>query len=109
MHRIERDNAPEITLVFEGKPLTAHQGDTVAAALLAAGHKAFRTTVVNGTSRGPFCMMGVCFECLVEIDGVANRQACMTEARNGMRVKRQLGANDISMGPSDGSDKRAGS
>jgi predicted molibdopterin-dependent oxidoreductase YjgC len=44
-------------------------------------------------------MMGVCFECLVEIDGVANRQACMTEVRDGMRIKRQSGANDIGILP----------
>jgi predicted molibdopterin-dependent oxidoreductase YjgC len=43
-------------------------------------------------------MMGVCFDCLVEIDGVANRQACMIEVRDGMRVKRQLGASDIDSG-----------
>jgi predicted molibdopterin-dependent oxidoreductase YjgC len=43
-------------------------------------------------------MMGVCFDCLVEIDGVANRQACMIEVRDGMRVKRQLGASDIDIG-----------
>ncbi len=80
---------------FEGQVLLARAGDTVAAALLAGHHWCFRTTPVSGAARGPFCMMGVCFDCLVEIDGVANRQACMTEVRDGMRVKRQQGASDI--------------
>jgi predicted molibdopterin-dependent oxidoreductase YjgC len=84
---------------FEGEELSAYRGDTVAAALLAGDHWQFRTTPVSGAPRGPFCMMGVCFECLVEIDGVANRQACMTEVRDGMRIKRQSGANDIGILP----------
>lgn len=40
-------------------------------------------------------MMGVCFDCLAEIDGVPNRQACMIEARTGMRIRRQIGARQI--------------
>ena len=95
MRRLSRDDRLQVRMEFEGEELLAQQGDTVAAALLAGGHWQFRTSPVSGAPRGPFCMMGVCFECLVEIDGVANRQACMTEARDGMRVKRQSGANDI--------------
>ncbi len=53
------------------------------------------TTPVTGSARGPYCMMGVCFDCLVEIDGEGNRQACMIEARDGMVVKRQMGARKI--------------
>jgi predicted molibdopterin-dependent oxidoreductase YjgC len=84
-----------VRIEFEGQPLSARGGDTVAAALLADGHWQFRTTPVSGAARGPFCMMGVCFDCLVEIDGVANRQACMVEVREGMRVRRQRGAVDL--------------
>lgn len=95
MRRLPRDDDPQVRMEFEGQPLLAYPGDTVAAALLAGNHWNFRTTPVSGAARGPFCMMGVCFDCLVEIDGVANRQACMIEVRDGMRVKRQLGASDI--------------
>ena len=95
MRRLPRDDGPRVRMEFEGQPLLAYAGDTVAAALLAGNHWNFRATPVSGASRGPFCMMGVCFDCLVEIDGVANRQACMIEVRDGMRVKRQLGASDI--------------
>jgi len=96
MRRIDQDDRAQVTFEYEGDTLTARRGDSVAAALLAGNHATFRTTPVNDAARGPFCMMGVCFDCLVEIDGVANRQACMIEVRDGMRVARQRGAGDIS-------------
>lgn len=83
-----------LTITFEGVPVPAHAGDSVAAALLAAGHLVFRDTAVSGSPRGPFCMMGACFDCLVEIDGMPARQACMTTVQDGMRVARQRGAAD---------------
>lgn len=97
MRRVSQVEGPQVTIEFEGEPLSAQQGDSVAAALLAGDHRTFRTTPVNGVKRGPFCMMGVCFDCLVEIDGVANRQACMVEVSEGMRIKRQQGASDITV------------
>ncbi|WP_262267415.1 (2Fe-2S)-binding protein [Microvirga yunnanensis] len=89
-----------VTFTFDGIPLTASKGDTVAAALLAAGVMRFRTTPVSGAERGPYCMMGVCFECLVTIDGRSNRQACLTTIEDGMRVETQHGAATYSMGTS---------
>jgi D-hydroxyproline dehydrogenase subunit gamma len=77
---------------YEGRSMTARPGDTVAAALLAAGEATFRNTAVSGAPRAPYCMMGVCFECLMEIDGVGNRQACLTPVAEGMQVRRQRGA-----------------
>ena len=85
-----------VAIVVDGEPVGAREGDSVAAALLAAGLFAFRTTAVTGGPRGPFCMMGACFDCLLTIDGVANRQACMTRVRAGMRIERQRGARRIS-------------
>jgi len=81
-----------LRLTFEGQSISACPGDTVAAALLAGDVGAFRTTPTSGAKRAAHCMMGVCFECFVEIDGVPNRQACLTEAVEGMRVRRQNGA-----------------
>ena len=69
--------------------MTARSGDTVAAALLAAGVGRFGDRPATGAPRGPWCMMGVCFDCLLEIDGVASRQACQTTVVEGMRVRRQ--------------------
>ena len=90
----------QITIHFNDAPVTACAGDTVAAALLAAGYMTTRTTPVSGAARGPYCMMGACFECLVEIDGVANRQGCMVEVRDGMQVRAMSGARTIA-GASD--------
>jgi predicted molibdopterin-dependent oxidoreductase YjgC len=83
-----------LRFTFDGAEVRARAGDSVAAALLAAGHVAFRDTAVSGSARGPFCMMGACFDCLVEIDGVPARQACMVPVAEGMRVARQRGAAD---------------
>ena len=76
---------------FDGNEIIAHAGDSVAAALLAAGVAALRSNAASGDARAPYCMMGVCFECLVEIDGVGNRQACLTVVAAGMEVRRQIG------------------
>lgn len=84
-----------LTFTFDGREVIARAGDSLAAALLADGILSFRNTPVSGSPRSPYCMMGVCFECLVEVDGIANRQACMVRVKKGMRVKRQAGAAEI--------------
>jgi len=76
-----------VPLTIDGQPFVAHVGDTVAAALLAAGRATFRTTPVTGAPRGPFCLMGSCFDCLVTIDSVADRQACLVPVAAGMRIQ----------------------
>ena len=66
-------------------------GDTVASAMLAAGIDHCRTTPVSGAPRAPYCLMGVCFDCLVTIDGVGSRQGCLVPVREGMIIETQLG------------------
>jgi D-hydroxyproline dehydrogenase subunit gamma len=90
--RLPQASEGAVTLLVEGRPVAACAGDTVAAALLAAGMLVTRTTPTSGAPRSPFCLMGACFDCLMEIDGVPNRQACMTQVRDGMTVARQHGA-----------------
>jgi D-hydroxyproline dehydrogenase subunit gamma len=80
-----------VSLTIDGQPMPARAGDTVAAALLANGIGRCRTTPVSGSPRAPYCMMGVCFDCLVTIDGVGNRQACLVRVQAGMAVETQLG------------------
>jgi D-hydroxyproline dehydrogenase subunit gamma len=80
-----------VAFTFDGRSMAAPGGRSVAAALLESGVQAFRRTTVSGAPRAPYCMMGVCFECLVQIDGVPNRQACLTEVRAGMQVCTQQG------------------
>jgi len=84
-----------VTIHFDGQPVSAREGDSVAAALLVADYSATRITPAGGVPRGPYCMMGICFDCLVEIDGIANLQACMTPVRDGMKVRSMPGARDL--------------
>ena len=85
------DAGTTVTLKVDGKPIRARVGDTVASAMLTAGIDRFRTTPVTEAPRAPYCMMGVCFDCLVTIDGVGSRQACLVPVRAGMAVETQLG------------------
>jgi len=81
-----------VSVIINGTPFQAPQGCTAAAALLLAGAVPTRTTPVSGAPRAPYCMMGVCFECLVAIDGVPNQQGCLIPVVEGMRIDRQLGS-----------------
>lgn len=89
--RLPEATRPALPFTFEGEPVEGCEGDSVGSALLALGHLATRETPVSGAPRGPYCMMGVCFDCLVEIDGVGNRQACLVPLRAGMDIRRQRG------------------
>ncbi len=81
----------EVGLVVDGRPTVAYEGETVAAVLVAEEGLRTRRTA-SGASRGIFCGIGVCFECLVVVDDVPNTRACMTLVADGMRVERQVGA-----------------
>ena len=81
-----------VEVLVEGIPVLVPEGASAAAAVLLAGLPAIRRTPVSGSPRLPLCMMGVCFDCLAEIDGVPNRQACMVAVAPGMRIARQDGA-----------------
>lgn len=84
---LELDDAPRVAVTFDGAPLSLPVGANLAASLLAAGVEVFRHTPVSGAPRAPFCMMGACFECLVQIDGVV-QQACMLDVTEGMQIMR---------------------
>ncbi|WP_455887234.1 (2Fe-2S)-binding protein [Pseudomonas rustica] len=88
-----------LKLTFNGEQLTVPAGVSVAAALLMTGVTRFRATPVSEAPRAPYCMMGVCFECLVEIDGVPNRQSCLIEVSDGMEIRSQEGARDLIFQP----------
>jgi D-hydroxyproline dehydrogenase subunit gamma len=81
---------PELTVALDGRSVVAHAGETVATVLLAEGIDATRTTPA-GEPRGVFCGMGVCFDCLVVVDGIPNTRACMTWVADGMDIRRQAG------------------
>jgi predicted molibdopterin-dependent oxidoreductase YjgC len=90
-----RAGTSDLTIWFEETAVPARAGDSVAVALLAGGIATTRTTPVSGSPRGPFCMMGACFECLAVVDGRPNVQTCMTPVRDGMQVRRQDGSRTL--------------
>ncbi|NWB31300.1 (2Fe-2S)-binding protein [Pseudomonas gingeri] len=80
-----------VTIYLDGKPISAREGETIAACLLRADVRKFRTTPVSGVPRLPYCMIGHCFDCLIEIGGVGSRQACLTQVQEGMQLSTQHG------------------
>jgi len=88
-------NPVQVTITIDGVPAMAEPGESVAAVLLRQAEPWSRLTTVSGCKRAPYCMMGVCFECLAEVDGVASVQACLTPVREGMKVSRQTGKRKI--------------
>ena len=90
--------AATIAVMVEGHAIMVLEGASAAAAVLLAGLPSIRDTPVGGSERGPYCMMGVCFDCLAEIDGVPNTQSCMVAARPGMRIRRQCGRREVATG-----------
>jgi predicted molibdopterin-dependent oxidoreductase YjgC len=80
----------DFTFLFEGKPVAAKEGQSVAAALLAAGERRLRIDEA-GNPKGAVCGIGACWECRCSIEGVPDTRACMTPARPGMIVRRQRG------------------
>jgi predicted molibdopterin-dependent oxidoreductase YjgC len=81
---VERGRA--IQLRVDGQLIPAYEGETVAAALLAAGRRIFRQRVPSGDPRGIFCGIGMCFDCLVTVDSTQIVRACMTPVREGMQI-----------------------
>lgn len=90
--QIEDSNTKKLTIFVNDQPVEVSEGITVAAAVLSQGLRQTRTTPVSGSQRAPFCLMGVCFDCLMVIDGLANQRACCTYVQDGMRVNNQQGA-----------------
>ena len=79
-----------VAIDFEGRQLRVPAGITVAAAVMGySGENYIRRSPVSGEKRAPFCFMGVCHECLMEIDGMPDQQACLIEVKDGMKVERQ--------------------
>lgn len=74
---------------FDGRPVRFDPGQTVGAALMAAGIRSWRTTRVHGRPRGLFCGIGICFDCLVTVDGRPNERACRIPAHSGLVVSTQ--------------------
>lgn len=88
--RIEGDRGKQISFQWEGAPIKAFEGETIAAALMGSGIRALRVTERKGEPRGLFCNMGICFDCLVEVNGSPNQRACQYPVAEGIDVKSQV-------------------
>ena len=82
---------PTFEVSFDGSALAGRPGQTIAAVLTAAGIRSWRTTRHGGRPRGLFCGIGVCFDCLVTVNGTPNVRACVTIARPGDVIRTQAG------------------
>ncbi len=81
-----------IQFLFDGEPVTAVAGQSIGAALIAAGHRSWRRTRFDAAPRGIFCGIGICFDCLVTVNDRSNRRACLVEAKTGDVVTTQQGS-----------------
>jgi predicted molibdopterin-dependent oxidoreductase YjgC len=84
-------NSEFVNVILEGSSVAVPANVTVAAAVLAQGMEYTRTSPVSGEPRLPLCMMGVCYECLMIIDGKPNLRACQQLVSEGMTIQRQHG------------------
>lgn len=82
----EAERGQAITITVDGSPLPAYEGETIAGALLASGRRAWRHTR-HGQPRGLYCGIGLCFDCLVTVNGTPNVRACLTPVAAGMVVE----------------------
>lgn len=80
-----------IAFTFDGESVIAYAGQTIAAVLLDHGFRTLRKTRGDEKSRGIFCGIGVCFDCLVVVNGLPNQRACLVEVQDRMIVETQIG------------------
>ncbi len=83
------ERGPQIEIEVDGEQVAAYQGETIAAALIASGRQVFRRTARHDSPRGIFCGMGICFDCLMTVNGVRNVRTCVTPVEPGMKVETQ--------------------
>jgi sarcosine oxidase subunit alpha len=88
---IDFERKKEVTIYFNGKPIKAFEGETVAAALYAAGVRVFSRSFRWHRPRGFFCAIGKCSACMMEVDGVPNVRTCKVYVRDGMQIRTQSG------------------
>jgi len=93
--RLPDADGATVEVTIDGRSARVRAGDTVAAALISAGVLASRVADVSGAPRAPYCLMGVCFECLVTVDGIGNRQGCLVPVEAGMRIDTQHGKREV--------------
>jgi predicted molibdopterin-dependent oxidoreductase YjgC len=91
MYKKIEPHVSTVTIHIDGVPVSAEEGEMVAAVLLRTSPHWSRTNPVSLAPRSPYCLMGACFECLAEVDGVGSVQTCLADVADGMQVRRQSG------------------
>ena len=94
--RANGNNQQLVRLTVSGQTVYAAADETVASVLLKLEPPHSRTNPVSGQKRAPYCLMGVCFDCLVHVDGGAPVQACLVKVRDGMEVERSTSMPEVS-------------
>ena len=87
--KLHEPDSGALTIAIDGVNVVAESGESIAAVLLRQSECWSRLTPATQSKRAPYCMMGVCFECVAEVDGVASVQTCLKPVRDGMCVARQ--------------------
>ena len=85
------ERGSQITLQIDGRKMQAFEGETILGVMMAEGQRVLRYTPKEGRPRGMFCGIGVCYDCLVIVDGMPNVRACNTMVVDGMVVETQGG------------------
>ena len=85
----------QIQVLLNGRTIDAIEGQSVGALLLEQDERITRTTRFNGKPRGMFCGIGICFDCLITINGVTNQRACLTSVEDGMSIQTQHGSGTL--------------
>lgn len=83
------DSKREVTFSFNGETFRGVEGQSIAAALMARGVRELRKTRFDDEPRLIFCGIGICFDCVVVVDGVANQRACLVEITDGAKIESQ--------------------
>lgn len=76
-----------ITFTFNGREFSGEEGQSIAAALIAADQRELRRTRFDSQPRSIYCGIGICFDCVVIVDGIANQRSCLIEIKDGMNVE----------------------
>ncbi|MCK5829639.1 MAG: (2Fe-2S)-binding protein [Methylococcales bacterium] len=96
--QLPNDQLEMVDILLNGEKIQVPLGTNVAAMTLSQGQRYTRTTSLSGSKRAPFCMMGVCYECLMVIDGIANQRSCVTYVKQGMQIETQQGVGSLPEG-----------
>lgn len=89
--KLQNKKDDTVTVYVDGIAVTADADESVASVVVRLPPVWTRTTPLSETRRAPFCMMGVCFDCLATVDGIPSVQTCLTPVRDGMHIERQHG------------------